>query len=93
MVLADFASYIEAQDRAEAAYKDPDDWARKSILNVARSGYFSSDRAIQDYLDRIWRASPVAITGVDDAPYQISTTDSAAYDAEKAAETAVPAKK
>ena len=66
MALADFASYLEAQNRAEEEYKNPDEWARKSILNVARSGYFSSDRAIQDYLDRIWHVEPVAITGIDE---------------------------
>jgi starch phosphorylase len=65
MVLADFASYIEAQGRAEELYKDQDEWSRKSILNVARSSFFSSDRSIQDYLDRIWHARPVAVTGLD----------------------------
>jgi starch phosphorylase len=60
MILADFASYLEAQERAERLYQDADEWSRKSILNVARSGYFSSDRSIQDYIDRIWHATPVA---------------------------------
>jgi len=65
MVLADFASYLDAQERAEALYRDQDEWSRRSILNVARSWYFSSDRSIQDYLDRIWHARPVAIPGLD----------------------------
>ncbi len=56
MALADFQSYLDAQARVDAAYADPDAWSRSAILNVARSGYFSSDRSMRDYLDRIWHA-------------------------------------
>lgn len=59
MALADFRSYIDAQARVEAAYADPEAWSRAAVLNVARTGFFSSDRSIQDYLDRIWGAKPV----------------------------------
>jgi len=59
MALADFRSYLDAQDRVDAAYADQDGWVRSAILNVARSGYFSSDRAMRDYLDRIWHATPL----------------------------------
>ena len=59
MALADFRSYIDAQARVEAAYADQDAWSRSAVLNVARSGFFSSDRSIQDYLDRIWKAKPI----------------------------------
>ncbi|NTV39614.1 MAG: glycogen/starch/alpha-glucan phosphorylase, partial [Demequinaceae bacterium] len=59
MALADFRSYIDAQARVEAAYADQEAWSRSAVLNVARSGFFSSDRSIQDYLDRIWKASPI----------------------------------
>jgi starch phosphorylase len=59
MVLADFQSYLDAQDRVEAYYRDPEAWSRSAVLNVARSGFFSSDRSMRDYLDRIWHAEPL----------------------------------
>jgi len=58
-VLADYQSYIDAQDRVEHAYRDPRGWTRSAVLNVARSGFFSSDRAIRDYNDRIWHTPAV----------------------------------
>ncbi|ODU02664.1 MAG: glycogen phosphorylase [Pseudonocardia sp. SCN 72-86] len=62
LVLADYASYIECQDRVSAAWQDTAAWTRMSILNTARSGKFSSDRAIAEYCDDIWSVSPVAVT-------------------------------
>jgi starch phosphorylase len=59
MVLADYQSYLDAQERVEAAYADPDAWSRSAVLNVARTGFFSSDRSMRDYLDRIWHAPAV----------------------------------
>jgi len=61
MVLADFASYMESQRRAEEVFRDPTTWTRMSILNTARSGYFSSDRSIRDYAETIWKVSPMRL--------------------------------
>lgn len=54
MTLADFSAYHDIQADIDALYADQLEWNRKAILNVANSGYFSSDRSIKDYLDRIW---------------------------------------
>ncbi|MGD0939442.1 MAG: glycogen/starch/alpha-glucan phosphorylase [Terracidiphilus sp.] len=61
MLLADYQSYVDCQDRVSAAYKDQDAWTRMSILNVARIGKFSSDRSIRDYSAEIWKTWPVKI--------------------------------
>ncbi|MGB2631058.1 MAG: glycogen/starch/alpha-glucan phosphorylase [Candidatus Omnitrophota bacterium] len=55
MVCADFADYIAAQDRATEAYRDRDGWVKKSIINVANSGRFSSDRTVREYARDIWK--------------------------------------
>ena len=62
MVLADYRSYIDCHDRAGRAWADQDQWTRMSILNTARSGFFSSDRTVRDYCRDIWHAEPVPIT-------------------------------
>ena len=61
-LLADYRSYIEAQGRVSAAYADTRQWARMSVLNVARMGKFSSDRAIREYCRDIWHVEPVHVT-------------------------------
>ena len=62
LVLADYRSYIDCHDQAVGpAWADQDRWTRMSILNTARSGYFSSDRTVRDYNRDIWHIKPVAV--------------------------------
>ncbi len=61
LLLADYPSYIECQERISQTYQDRDTWTRMSILNVARIGKFSSDRAIREYCQDIWHSKPVPI--------------------------------
>jgi starch phosphorylase len=61
LVFADFAAYGQCQARVDAAYADTERWTVMSILNVARSGRFSSDRTVREYLEDIWRAPRVPI--------------------------------
>jgi starch phosphorylase len=61
MHLADLTSYLEADRRLVQLYMDPGEWTRKSILNVAASGKFSSDRTIAQYAAEIWRAAPCPV--------------------------------
>ena len=60
MLLADLKSYIEAQDRVDATYRNAKKWNTMSLINIARSGRFSSDRAILEYAKDIWHISPVS---------------------------------
>src|SRR5271154_6648601 len=62
LVCADFAAYLAAQEQVGAAWLDKDAWTKKSILNTARSGKFSSDRAIAQYCDEIWNVWPLSVT-------------------------------
>jgi starch phosphorylase len=61
MLFADYQSYVNCQELVSQAYKDRDNWTRRSILNMARMGKFSSDRAIQEYCGEIWSAKPVKV--------------------------------
>ncbi len=60
--LADLKSYCDTQQRLGEVYKDQENWSRKAVLNIAASGWFSSDRSITEYAKEIWKveASPVA---------------------------------
>ncbi len=62
LVLADYAAYVACQEQVSAAWQDEHNWTRMSILNTARSGKFSSDRAIAEYCDEIWNVPAVTVT-------------------------------
>ena len=61
LVLADYRAYVDAQDAAARAFLDRDRWTEMSILNTARTGSFSSDRAIREYAATIWDVAPVPV--------------------------------
>ena len=58
-ILKDFDSYIKAQEEIERLYKDKSRWAKMAIINIAQSGYFTSDRTIEEYVKDIWHLSKV----------------------------------
>ena len=62
LLLADYESYIACQDRAAEAYLNEEWWTKASILNVARCGYFSSDRSMKEYCEEIWDVQPIRFT-------------------------------
>jgi starch phosphorylase len=59
LLLADYASYIDCQGEVDRAYRNRERWTQSSILNVARVGKFSSDRAIREYCEGIWNVKPI----------------------------------
>jgi glycogen phosphorylase len=65
MVCADYASYEECQARVDAAWRERERWTRMSIVNAARMGKFSSDRAIREYMREIWNVEPLRVP-IDD---------------------------
>ena len=65
LVLADFAGYVQAQAEVAKKYNDPKAWWRSAIVNVARMGFFSSDRTIREYAKDIWGIEPVPV-GADE---------------------------
>lgn len=62
MLLADFSLFLKCQEKVSREYMDKEEWTRKSILNVAHMGKFSSDRTIEEYAREIWDASPVSVS-------------------------------
>ena len=63
LVLADYAAYVECQEKVNTAFQDSSGWAKRAILNTARMGKFSSDRTIQEYARDIWKLDPLRIKG------------------------------
>jgi len=59
LVLADFAAYLQRLDEVDAVYRDPTEWTRRAIVNVAKMGSFASDRMVREYADEIWRVKPL----------------------------------
>ncbi|MBU3029484.1 glycogen/starch/alpha-glucan phosphorylase [Paracoccus marinaquae] len=66
LVASDFDAYFATQRRVDAAYRDAAEWDRMAALNIARAGFFSSDRTIRGYMADIWQVRPVSLT--TDAP-------------------------
>ena len=70
-VIADFETYLEAQRVVDGLRQQQQEWQRMSLLNAARSGFFSSDRAVSEYAERIWQARSVPVEmscPIDDRP-------------------------
>jgi glycogen phosphorylase len=61
--MKDFDAYVKAHEIANTMYQDRKDWLRKSIINIAHSGYFTSDRTISDYNNDIWNLSTINVHG------------------------------
>ena len=59
LVLADFAAYSAAQAQVDDLYRRPEEWSRMAALNCLNMGYFSSDRSVREYAERIWNVRPV----------------------------------
>ena len=60
-LLADYESYIKTQEAVNELYRNKKEWTKKSLLNIARMGKFSSDRSIMEYAKHIWNVKPVKI--------------------------------
>jgi starch phosphorylase len=60
-VLTDFPAYLETQQLVSDTWREHERWTRMSVLNVSRIGYFSSDRSIREYAEKIWRVEPTPI--------------------------------
>ncbi len=61
LVTVDYAAFIARQDEVDLAYRDAESWTRKSVLNTARCGFFSSDRAVRQYCEDIWKIKPLPV--------------------------------
>ena len=61
LVSDDFASYIKTQELIDESYKNTEEWTTKTITTVARMGFFSSDRCIDEYAEAIWNVEPLQV--------------------------------
>ena len=77
-MLADYQSYVACQDQVSSLWRDPPAWTRKSILNAARMGKFSSDRSIRDYCEQVWNVKPVNVAARCPIPWALYTAFGAA---------------
>ena len=59
LCVADFRSYVNCQAELDRAYRDRERWNRMSLVNIAKSGFFASDRSVREYAERIWELTPV----------------------------------
>jgi starch phosphorylase len=59
LTLADYRAYVDCQDEVARAWQDREQWTRSSILNTARSGFFSADRTVREYCRDIWHVTPL----------------------------------
>jgi starch phosphorylase len=66
--MADVADYRKAQNAVDEAWVDRGRWARMSLHNTMRCGFFSSDRSIREYAERIWKVEPVRVQASAEAP-------------------------
>ena len=64
-VLKDFASYVEAQEKINELYKDQKKWLHMSIVNTAKSGFFTTDRTMREYNQDIWHVKPIELLKED----------------------------
>jgi glycogen phosphorylase len=68
LVLADYQAYVDCQDRVSVLCRDRQSWTQQSILTVARSGRFSTDRDSHEYCSQIWKVRPVPVEEREDQP-------------------------
>lgn len=61
LVSDDFNSYVKTQEMVDEAFRNQDEWIAKSITSVARMGFFSTDRVINEYADGIWNVEPLTV--------------------------------